>query len=137
MREVNKNVVDREQIRAAKKRTRLTSLEEKEQILAVAGLPNGLGLKFLWRLLGRCGTFASPYEPGHTDFLAGRQDVGLQLLEDMNRADPRIFVAMYNLNLDEEESNAGESGRSGAAAADDHPGVGTVNSEWDYDPTAG
>jgi hypothetical protein len=54
------------------------------------------GRRFLWRLLNIAGTTSSPAGPNDmiTNRLIGRQAVGLEILNAMEKAQPQIFGKM-------------------------------------------
>lgn len=88
------NVSDAQQVR----RARTTEKKRREQLLADlrAVLKTGEGRRVLWAILGNCRTFESVYDENALRMAhrAGRQDLGHELMADIDAAQPDAFVAM-------------------------------------------
>lgn len=61
------------------------------------------GRRFIWRLLGQCRTFSSIHETSaKIHYNSGQQDIGFQLLREIDAADAEMFFKMRNENLNKE-----------------------------------
>lgn len=72
---------------------------------AVLALPEGR--RYLLSLLDRCGVFRSVYAPGSMEYLEGRRTIGLEILQDVERAGPQLVVKLLTeaMNAETDERN--------------------------------
>lgn len=90
-----KNASSKKQVESAEHKERRQHLRSSNDLRAV--LQTVEGRRFLWRLLGRCKTFASIYEASaRIHYNAGQQDIGHNLLIEIDEADPEAFFKMRN-----------------------------------------
>lgn len=103
-----KNAANSNQVKSAKSKAKLSRERELKDILRLAeSLDGEKFLRFLWRYLGLCGVFRTSFTgKDDTFFLEGQRNIGLQLLADVNEADPQIYVRMIELGRREEEQDA-------------------------------
>ena len=96
-----KNVADEKQVReqgAAVNRERLRELNDIRYLLQ-----SPQGRRFLWRLLSRCKSFGSVWEPSaKIHYNSGQQDVGHFIMAEIVEADENAFLQMMK------ESKQGE-----------------------------
>lgn len=74
------NAADRFQTRAAERRSRQKAQRQANDLRVVLSTPEGR--RFLWRLMGECGSFASVCRDGFDSsvfYRGGKQDVGHML----------------------------------------------------------
>lgn len=98
------NAADRKQVTDAKRREK--SLEEREIGDFRTIVATRAGRRFIWRYLGRCGVFESSFIPEQkeaaTFFREGERNIGLQLLAEINRAQPEAYALMLKEAKEEE-----------------------------------
>lgn len=93
-----RNAASKKQVDTAEIKERSARERELNEMRAVLSTPEGR--RFLWRLLGRCKTFSSIYESSaRIHYNSGQQDIGFQLLQEIDAADPEMFFKMRNENL--------------------------------------
>lgn len=91
--------------RAVKKRAKEEQKEEQTRVLQYQKtFTTPHGKEVLWDILTKCGIFHACYsqELGPMSFSEGRRAIGLELLDDVLRADPKLFAQI----LLERSSNA-------------------------------
>jgi hypothetical protein len=89
------NVASRKQVESAKDKERRQGMRASNDLRAI--LATVEGRRFMWRLLGRCKTFSSIYEASaRIHYNAGQQDIGHNLLIEIDEADPEAFFKMRN-----------------------------------------
>jgi len=92
-----RNAADEDQVRRDTERAK--SLRERELNDIIMILDSPAGERFLWRLLGHCGTFESIWEPSaKIHYLSGKQDVGHFLMAEIVEAKPEALVKMMKQN---------------------------------------
>ena len=64
------------------------------------------GRRFYWRWLQRCGVFRSSFTGNNTTFFnEGERNIGLEMLADVNEADPEKYLLMLTESQLEERKN--------------------------------
>ena len=108
MRSAVKNAADKDQVAEAKIAETFNRGNELDDVRQVAS--TDAGLRFLQRLLDLCHTFGLSYNGRAPDtyFVEGKRSVGLQLIEDIDQADPGIYAKLVAIKKAkrEEEANA-------------------------------
>lgn len=129
------NASDTRQIRAAQKRSKADRALDDGVLLALMTTQNGRG--WMWRHLGRCHAFQTPYtgDDAATNFQCGEQNIGLELIADLLRACPDQFIFMMREANDggRTDSDDGQQRRSPNGGRDDS-GRGDDAVERDDDP---
>lgn len=89
-----KNAADPEQVGTADRKTKNTRQRELDDLGIVLG--TAPGRRLLWRVMGYCGIFTSPFSSDVPTMAhaVGRQDVGRYLLSEINEAKPTAFTEM-------------------------------------------
>lgn len=89
-----KNVADEQQVKAAGLKDRDRRKRELEDVVVILSTQNGR--RFYWSYLKKCGIFESSYTgvAEQTFFKEGARNIGLQLMADMNEADPEAYLKM-------------------------------------------
>lgn len=92
-RALTRNAGDPQQVKTAR---RLEARREQFTIdMLVATMSQPSGRAFIWELLSRCGVFSSIYrQSSEIYYLAGRQDVGHELLELCTTASKDLYLLM-------------------------------------------
>jgi hypothetical protein len=95
-----------------RKKRESTRKRELNDIRKVLSLPEGR--RVIWRILGNCGMFRSPYTPKDTNATfveIGKKEIGLQVLQDVTDAKPEAYYQMYFESVNEKnEEKKQESG---------------------------
>lgn len=88
------NAADEAQVADAKRRETIARTRELEDLRAILDTP--AGRRFAWRLLEHCRAFASVRgaTDAHTNYNAGRQDVGHFVLAEITEARPAALLQM-------------------------------------------
>lgn len=94
MQSLVKNAADAQQVKEAEgkeKRGRERELGDVAEVLSTVQ-----GRRFMWRYLTVCGIFKTSYssDANNTFYLEGQRNIGLQLIADVNEADPTAYVTM-------------------------------------------
>lgn len=116
-----KNMADRGQVRAARKREAYTERARHADVARVLALPEGR--RFVWWLLEQCGAFQSVMRNGRdwSEFYAGQQDVGHLLLAEVKAA-PDAYLRMEREAMAEDarrsEPESPSEGDSGGMKSD-------------------
>lgn len=99
------NAADKEQTEKADWKATDLRKRQLEDLRAV--LEGSFGRRFVWRYLGLCGVFHSSFAVNaeQTAFNEGQRNIGLQLLADVNEADPDAYAKMLNEKKAEEKRN--------------------------------
>lgn len=90
-----KNTSDEQQVKAAGLKDRDRRRRELEDLAVVLSTQNGR--RFCWRYLGKCGNYHTSFDAGNphiTSFNEGARNIGLQLMVDLEEADPEAFLKM-------------------------------------------
>lgn len=89
-----KNAADAEQVKEAKKRSKSEREQALDDLEAVCSTPHGR--RTIWRYLSLCGMFRTSYygDVNQALFLEGQRNIGLQIVADLNEADPSIYLKM-------------------------------------------
>lgn len=129
------NAADRKQVRQQEKAARLEESQRREIIKGIMSL--AAGRQWMLERLESCHVFASSYTGNAlaTAFAEGERNVGLQLLDDVMRSVPDLYVTMMQernardayrdtarKRPDSPDANGGDQGRG--AASDDDPDSG-------------
>jgi hypothetical protein len=84
-----------------KVKERRQQLEDVRWILSTKS-----GRRFFWRYIGDCGVFRSSFTgSSDTFFKEGMRIVGLNLLSDINDADPKAYALMMSENSEGDTNN--------------------------------
>ena len=87
------NASDPKQVRKADVKKKDEERQELDDVKQLLNSPHGR--RFVWRYLGICGVFRSSFTGNsETFFNEGQRNIGLQLLGDVNRANPEAYVTM-------------------------------------------
>lgn len=100
-----KNAADEKQVKEGNAKSRIGRQLELNDVRTVLGTSDGR--RFMWRYLRRCGIFSSSFVAGdshQTAFLEGERRVGLELLADVNDADPGAYLKMMHENQEGEDN---------------------------------
>lgn len=95
------NAADQVQLKEAKKKLYVRSLNEREELTAL--LNQKTFRKYIWGILGYCGVFESVF--GSTEQIfhnSGKQDVGHKIMADITNANPQAFIQMMIENKETE-----------------------------------
>jgi hypothetical protein len=79
--------------------------QEQDDTKAVMATPEGR--RFIWKILGDCGTFRVPFVAGAPDvtaFNAGAQNFGLSLLGQIMTVVPESFLTMQKEAMNDEQA---------------------------------
>ena len=88
-----KNAADPEQVAAAKEKAESINDRRLNDIREV--LSTRRGRRFFWRYLEVCGVYKTSNADEHQIFFnEGMRNVGLQLLADLNEAEPEVYMVM-------------------------------------------
>jgi hypothetical protein len=91
------NAADRGQLERARRSEKSRERQEVEDFKEMAS--STIGRRFLWQLLGRCGTFKSVWHPSaQIHYLAGQQDIGHYYLSLFMTEAPEHFLTMLKEN---------------------------------------
>lgn len=93
------NAADEKQVKKAAWKARDRQRKELEDVAFILSTPEGR--RFFWRYLEKCGIFKSSFSEhsSHlTSFMEGERSIGLQLMADMNEADPEAYAVMQREN---------------------------------------
>lgn len=92
------NTSEPEQVNKARKKYARTRAERLEFVQAAMTTSQGRG--WFYDLLVRCKVFATPFtaDPYETAFKCGTQNIGLQVLDDIQTAAPRDYTIMIQEN---------------------------------------
>lgn len=97
MKSLVKNAADEGQVKEAKGLEKNSRKRELADLLTVASTIQGK--RFIWRYLTQCGVFKTSFTGNNqTFFLEGQRNIGLQLLTDVNEADPQLYVDIMKAN---------------------------------------
>ena len=102
----NINLADEAQVEKAGLQERELRKQELTDIQTV--LSNASGRRFVWRVLEKCNSFASVFNPDslHTmSYLSGQQDLGHFLMKEITIADENLLIKLMKLNRAKEENN--------------------------------
>ena len=100
-----KNAADSGQVNTAKEKAKLNRDVELDDIRTICKLE--AGQRLIWRYLEMAKVFSSTFTGDlNTYFLEGKRSLGLQLLSDINEADPTI---LFKLLVREREKDFGNS----------------------------
>lgn len=98
------NAADREQVGKAKKTEALNRLAAENDLRTV--LATVEGRRWIWALLGKCKVNQSIMQTNATIYyLAGRQDLGNELMGEVIACDPELFLLMQREHYDEVRTN--------------------------------
>jgi len=121
-----KNAADAKQVKSAGIKSRLQKKEQLADMRALLEMPQAR--RFFWRFLSRCGLFSSSYDPNPNTvyFKEGARNIGLELMAEINRANPTVLVEMMTQQAtgDEEDDDGSETRESDTA-----DGTGNAESE--------
>lgn len=93
-----KNSADKEQVKKAAETERRKELDETEDLRWV--LNDKRGRRFLWKTLSGCNAFHSGFSENQAimAFTAGKREVGLKLLAQINTASKDAYLLMIKEN---------------------------------------
>lgn len=109
--EENFIVADTERLNAEREKERqLEHLKRITDLRKILSIPEGR--RFVWEQLTRAGIFSASFAisetPGEgrrlTDFKEGQRDMGIQLLSDVNEANPGAFAQMQAEHVSAQKS---------------------------------
>jgi len=86
---------DEKQVKKARKQAEIDKAFELDVIKGV--MQTIPGRKWVYTLLNRCHIYSTPFSPGQqdvTDFKCGEQNIGNQLLADVQEAAPDLYMQM-------------------------------------------
>lgn len=99
-----KNAADEEQVKQARSREKRIRERELSDIRYLLQSPQGR--RFLWKLMGRCKTFESIWEPSaKIHFNAGQQDLGHFIMAEIIEADENSLLQMMKESKQGEMTN--------------------------------
>jgi hypothetical protein len=88
-----RNSADEEQVEEGKRASKDERRQELEDIKTV--LSNASGRRLIWRLMGKCRTFSSVWEPSaKIHYNAGQQDLGHFIMAEIVEADANLLLKM-------------------------------------------
>lgn len=90
-----------------KRREALDNIHRKRELNDVAFiLATPEGRRFYWRWMSRCGIFKSSFTGNNTTFFnEGERNIGIEMLSDMNTADPEAYLKCIKESKSEEAKN--------------------------------
>lgn len=89
------DLIDRSEEEVKKKTSELVHNRELSDLRHI--LLSAEGRRFIWKLMSASGIFLCSYKGGDRDetaFYEGRRSVGLQVLNDLLEANPKVFSQM-------------------------------------------
>ena len=96
-----KNVADKKEVKDASKKDKWKLRQNKDDILYLLSLPQFR--RYVWKLLETCSIFASIWRPSaEIHRLAGRQELGQDILVEITQANPEAFILMMKENQKQE-----------------------------------
>lgn len=99
-----RNVADEGQVRDSGRRARLARERHLTDLKTV--IETREGRRYVWSLVLDSGLFKDIWrQSAEIHFLAGKQQMGLHILDDLRALDPTIFATMYLEAHEEEEKN--------------------------------
>ena len=102
MRSRVKNAADRNQVKKAADKEKFSKEDEVKDLQEILALP--AGKRFIWRYLEKCGVFQSSFTGNsETFFREGERNIGLQLLDEVSRADLKSLIEIMKLKGDIDE----------------------------------
>lgn len=88
------NMADEEQVRNAEEKEERRKKSIEDDIKDVINTPQGR--RVFWHYISFCGVFRAMYqEHGLMSFAAGQRNIGLKMLDDLAKSDPKAFVQMW------------------------------------------
>jgi hypothetical protein len=97
-----RNASDEAQVRRAGDRAKSARERYLDDLKLLLGHPQGRNV--LWMVLGTCGVFRSVMAPSEQiHYLEGRRSVGLELIADIEDADPKGLIRLMDSCKTEEE----------------------------------
>ena len=114
-----RNAADRKQVKAARLTERFLKRRDQSDIIEVLSSP--VGRRFVMAILSKCGMYTTSYRGGNnvvydTIFLEGQRSIGVQLLLEIQEADPEAYIKMLRARKDEIDNGNGKH------AAEQHSG---------------
>lgn len=92
-----KNAADKKQVKKAKVTEDMIRDKQLNDVRVVLNTPHGRRL--LWRIMEKCKTFGSVWEPSaKIHYNAGQQDLGHFLLSEVTEADEELLFQMMKEN---------------------------------------
>lgn len=87
------NAADETEVKERGKKSKDKRTRELDDVFFILGSPQGR--RFFWRYLGRCGIFRTSMTGNNTTFFnEGERMIGLNLLADLNEANPEAYAVM-------------------------------------------
>lgn len=119
--EIPQDVGDEKQVR---KRKNKRVLERESELLDIQRFcDDPANLYFLWRVLAKCGMFSMSgwADPQTMAVMAGKRDIGLWLLQELEEAAPDVYLAMKNAAQERKERMNERSGHSSYSGSHTDP----------------
>lgn len=92
-----KNAADKTQVKDASRKERFSRDDQLSDIREV--LASISGRRFVWRVLEKCQTFGSVWEPSaKIHYNSGQQDIGHFILAEITQADENLLFKMMTEN---------------------------------------
>ena len=102
------NVANPKQVKEGAKKEKWRLRQEKEDMLFLLKQPQFR--RYVWRLLETCNIFASIWRcSAEIHRLAGRQELGQEILVEVTQADPESFIQMMKENQDKPEETKNDN----------------------------
>lgn len=96
------HLYDKDEVKKAEIKERDRRKQEINDIRTVCSTASGIRL--LWRLMTRAGSFNSNFDPeshASMSYLCGKQDFGRFIMSEVIEADPNLYIKMMKLNSKE------------------------------------
>jgi hypothetical protein len=104
------NAADRTQVERAERRVENERQQELQDIRTV--LSSVSGRRLLWRIMEKCKTFSSVWEPSaKIHYNAGQQDLGHFIMTEIVDANPDLLFKMMRENKEKENDSTGSNKR--------------------------
>lgn len=100
------NIADKRTVKEAGRKEKWNFRQNKDDLIFLLKLPQFR--RYIWRLLETCSIFRSIWRcSAEIHRLAGRQELGQDILVEVTSADPDAFVTMLKENQKPEENQNG------------------------------
>ena len=97
------NAADPKAVEEQKKDAKFRRSRELSDLKAVLSTPQGQ--RTIWRYLAMCGVYRLSYTGNaDTNFNEGQRSIGLNMISDLNEADPKLYLQMAELAKSEEQN---------------------------------
>lgn len=99
------NAADEEQVKASKKKERRKDEQDIEDVRSILRME--AGRRLFWRYMAKCNVFSSLRGPlPDIHFQEGYRQVGLDIMNDIINADPKMLIRMMSDANEESKSSS-------------------------------